>query len=94
VFTPATGVEGERPRILATLGAGEVFGDLAYLDGAPRSADVIALSDVHLFVLTPDDVRRAARFDGLETLLAARLAIAIGDRLRRATGEARRLRDA
>jgi CRP-like cAMP-binding protein len=37
------------------LDAGELFGDLAALDGLPRSASVIALSEVRLRVMSRDD---------------------------------------
>jgi CRP-like cAMP-binding protein len=37
---------------IAKLGAGEFFGEMALLDGAPRSADVTALEDTKCLVLT------------------------------------------
>ena len=37
------------------LGPGAVFGELAALDGLPRSASVIALSDVRLRIMSRDD---------------------------------------
>jgi CRP-like cAMP-binding protein len=37
--------------------AGEMFGDLAAIDGAPRSADVVALEDVLAASLTPAGFR-------------------------------------
>jgi CRP/FNR family cyclic AMP-dependent transcriptional regulator len=36
---------------IATLGSGDLFGEMAALDAAPRSASVTALSDVFLFEL-------------------------------------------
>ena len=41
--------------ILAILGAGDFFGELALLDGEPRSADAIAKEDTALLVLERDD---------------------------------------
>jgi len=38
---------------LAKLGSGAFFGEMSLLDGAPRSADVIALEDTQCLVLTP-----------------------------------------
>jgi len=38
---------------IAELGAGAFFGEMALLDGAPRSADVIALEDTMCLALTP-----------------------------------------
>lgn len=43
--------EGEEGAIIATLGRGEFFGELALLDGAPHSATAIALDATGLLVL-------------------------------------------
>src|SRR5215208_2129309 len=43
---------------LATLGPGDIFGELAMLDGEARSASVEALSDCELLALPAGDVRR------------------------------------
>src|SRR6187399_1800533 len=43
--------------ILATLSAGDVFGELALLDGAPRSASATALSATETVVLPRDRFR-------------------------------------
>jgi CRP-like cAMP-binding protein len=42
---------------LATLGPGEIFGELAMLDGEVRSASVEAVSDVELLALSAADMR-------------------------------------
>jgi len=42
---------------LATLGPGDIFGELAMLDGEARSASVEALSDCELLALPASDVR-------------------------------------
>ena len=49
VEVSVTAVDG-RKSVIATLGAGELLGEMAVLDGAPRSADVHALEacEVHL----------------------------------------------
>jgi len=39
------------------LGRGDVFGDLALLDGEPRSADAIAVEPTRLLLLSRDDFR-------------------------------------
>jgi SulP family sulfate permease len=41
-----------RSRALTTVGRGCFFGEMAFLDHAPRSADAIAEGDVDLFVLS------------------------------------------
>jgi alkyl hydroperoxide reductase subunit AhpC/uncharacterized protein (DUF924 family) len=43
---------GDRARILGLLGPGEVFGEMSLIDPAPRSATVIAMSDVECVVTT------------------------------------------
>jgi CRP/FNR family cyclic AMP-dependent transcriptional regulator len=41
-----------RGRKIATLEAGDFFGEMSLLDGGPRSATVTADSDMHLLVMT------------------------------------------
>jgi CRP/FNR family transcriptional regulator, cyclic AMP receptor protein len=64
--------------ILATLGPGDVFGELALLDGAPRSATATALSAMEAVVLPRDRFRdlvatEPAVRDALLASLAAEL---------------------
>ena len=47
-------VIGEKETILATLPAGEFFGDLSLMDHAPRSADVVANQDSLLLKISVD----------------------------------------
>ena len=64
---------------LATLGAGEFFGELALLDAGPRTATVTAETDVTVLVVSRQE------FMGLleeEPLVAVRMLPAIGARLR------------
>ena len=75
---------------LATFGRGNFFGEMAFLDPAPRSADAIADTDCDFFVLS------RARFDGLaleHKTLALRflggLARALAARLRYTDAELR-----
>lgn len=51
VVTSADGKE----LVLNTFGPGDLFGELALLDGEPRSADAVAQEDCQLFVLRRDD---------------------------------------
>ena len=46
---------------LAIQGPGEVFGEMALLTGEPRSADVEALEEVHLMVVSKDHFDRIVR---------------------------------
>jgi CRP-like cAMP-binding protein len=41
--------------IFATMGKGDIFGELALLDSEPRSATALAKSDVLLFRIDQDD---------------------------------------
>ena len=43
---------------LATLGSGDIFGELAMLDGEARSASVETLSDAELLALSASDMRQ------------------------------------
>jgi CRP-like cAMP-binding protein len=40
------------PKRVRTLKAGDLFGEVAFFDGHPRSADVVALDDAEALVLT------------------------------------------
>ena len=64
---------------LATLGPGDIFGELAMLDGGSRSASVETLSDAVLLALPAADVRRVIAAHGD---IAAKLIVAITRRLR------------
>ena len=72
-------------KTINTLGAGDFFGEMALLDGGPRTATVTAKSDLSLFVLTEWVYR------GLLTehpSIAIRTLEAVAPRLRRATKNA------
>ncbi|HET8568867.1 MAG TPA: Crp/Fnr family transcriptional regulator [Candidatus Limnocylindria bacterium] len=66
--------------ILAILGAGDFFGELALLDGEPRSADAIAKDDSVLLTLERDDFLRYIEKD---MRVATKLLAALSRRLRR-----------
>jgi CRP-like cAMP-binding protein len=75
-FTSAMG----REIILDLVGPGEVFGELALLDGAPRSADAVALEPTHLLLLHRDDF---VRFVEEHPHFAMQLLATLSRRLRR-----------
>ncbi|MGB0670509.1 MAG: cyclic nucleotide-binding domain-containing protein, partial [Rhodospirillales bacterium] len=54
----------EGPRTIAKLGKGEVFGEMALIDNAPRMATAIAVGDCDLVTISRVDM--AARLDRLE----------------------------
>ena len=63
-------------RTVAQLGVGEFFGELSVIDGRPRTADVVAESDLRCLVLYRDDLKKvllgepAAIWTMLETVTA------------------------
>jgi CRP/FNR family transcriptional regulator, cyclic AMP receptor protein len=64
---------------LATLAPGDIFGELAMLDGGTRSASVETLSDSELLALPASDMRRVIAEHGD---IAAKLIVALTRRLR------------
>ena len=83
-------IEGGRVRIhlrdedghdvtLAELAAGDFFGEMAILDGKPRSADATVIEDARLAVLTHDDFHSFVRRSPVVSLS---MLAAITDRLR------------
>jgi CRP-like cAMP-binding protein len=80
--------EGEEAAIIATLGPGDFFGELALLDGAPHSATVVAIEPTEVLVLRRDV------FEGLiDTDRGLRIALLAGlaGELRRLTGHVEEL---
>jgi CRP-like cAMP-binding protein len=80
--------EGEEGAIIATLGRGDFFGELALLDGAPHSATTVALEPSELLVL-----RREPFEQLIDTDRALRMALFAGltAELRRLTGHVEEL---
>jgi sulfate permease, SulP family len=83
-------LEGGDSHHLATFGRGDFFGEMAFLDHAPRAADAIALSATDIFLLS------RVRFEKLaeeHKILGMRLlegiAVTLAHRLRRADRELR-----
>jgi len=67
--------EEGREVILSLLGPGAVFGELALLDGKPRSANVVATQDTDLIMLRrPDFLQLLCRVPQIATALLAELA--------------------
>ncbi len=66
---------------LATLGPGDIFGELAMLDGEARSASVESLSDCELLALPAPDMRRLL---AAAPEITVKLVVALTRRLREA----------
>ncbi len=80
VLLPA--LESGEPAILATLGPGQFFGELAMLDGQPHSASVIALEPTQVLVLRRADFERLSE---REPSIRRSLVLALAGQLRRLT---------
>ena len=74
---------GDKTSEIARLGVGTFFGELALLDGAPRSADARALNDVRLAVFFREDFLELLDTHGrVASKIARQLARHIGGRMR------------
>lgn len=79
---------------LATFGRGDFFGEMAFLDHAPRSADAIASSDTDLFVISRERFDRfAADHKRVGMTLFQGLARSLAVRMRNADAELRALQE-
>lgn len=79
---------------LGTVGRGGFFGEMAFLDGAPRSADAIAFTDTDLYVLSRGTFDKLADGHKRAALkLMEGIASALASRLRYANAEMRALED-
>jgi len=85
---------GHAPHHLSTFGRGEPFGELSFVDRAPRSADAVAYTDTEVYVLTRQ------KFDALTNEhhrlalnLLEWLAAVMAARLRRTDTELRFLKE-
>ena len=85
-------LEGGRKRRIACLGPGLTFGEMALLDGGPRSADVVADERVICYGLAVEAVRDLAEeHPAILITLLTNMAGEFSERLRRANEEIRTL---
>jgi SulP family sulfate permease len=79
---------------VASFGRGDFFGDMAFLDREPRSADAVALKRTDVFVLSRERVNQLSRAHPVVgATVFARLARALARRLRRTDAEVQSLRE-
>jgi CRP-like cAMP-binding protein len=71
---------------VALFGAGDIFGEVAVLDGGPRTATVVAETEMELLVLTIDELDALIR---TSPTVARRMLRTLGGRLRLANTSAR-----
>ncbi len=85
---------GERYH-LTSFGRGDFFGEMSFLDRAPRSADAVAATDLELYAFSRADFDQAAsHHPRMANLIATRLAHALAERLRQTNTELRALEEA
>jgi len=70
--------------ILTVLGAGQVFGEMALLESAPRSASVVTLSTVEVLIINRSDFQRLLDSN---PRISQRLMAILSRRLRRANAK-------
>ena len=70
--------------ILTVLGAGQVFGEMALLESAPRSASVVTLSAVEVLIISRTDFQRLLESN---PRISLRLMAILSRRLRRANSK-------
>ena len=81
-------IEDEGETIIAVLQTGDFFGDLSLLDGAGRSADIIALETTEALILSAADFKQSL---SAMPEIAIALLHELAGRLRRSTGWIRSL---
>jgi sulfate permease, SulP family len=88
-------LEGGKYHHVATLGPGNFFGELTFLDRGLRSADALAKIPTDLYVLSRARFDAQAQSSGaaFDTQIFIRLALAIAERLRQADAELRALEE-
>ena len=88
-------LQGGNYHNLASFGAGDFFGEVAFLDRGIRSANAITTTDVDLFVISRARFNEVSRVHPLVGVkIFARIARALALRLRRTDGELRTLYEA
>ena len=87
-------LEGGKHHHLSTIGAGDFFGELNFLDNGIRSADARAKTDTDLYVLSYSRFKEHINSDlSFGVHVFARIAKAIAERLRHTDTELRALED-
>lgn len=80
------GGDEAHPVSLAMLGAGQVFGEIAFVSRVPRTARVVAVNDVKLLVLTQNFLRKAMKtMPQIVAPVLLNLSVVLCDRLKAST---------
>ena len=79
---------GEERHRLATFSPGMSFGEMAFLDGAPRSANILADSEVECDLFTMEDFQALGKtYPAIKIKMLANLALNLTGKLRKANRE-------
>ena len=86
--------QSDRTKRLISYSAGVTFGEMAFLDGSPRSADVRAEEDAETYVLSPVEFSLLQEESpSIAVKLIRNIALDISERLRMRTNEIRALEE-
>jgi SulP family sulfate permease len=73
---------------LSTMGQGQFFGEMSFVDGRPHSADAIAIEDTTIICISRERFRELCQDDPLmEASVLRSIALALADRLRHSNSE-------
>jgi CRP-like cAMP-binding protein len=80
--------DGDETRVLATLHPSHSFGEMSLIDGEPRSAKVVAATDVVMLILNKDSFFELGKTTpALALRLLWKISAMISQRLRRTSGQ-------
>jgi predicted GNAT family N-acyltransferase len=80
------GRSGGRSHSLAVLGVGQIIGEIAFVSHRPRSADVVASTDMQVLILTQAFLKRALRkMPDITARVLLNLSLILAQRLRQST---------
>ena len=86
--------QSDRYKRLITYSPGVAFGEIAFLDGCPRSADVWSDEDTETYLLSPDEYdAMQQQTPEIAVKLVRNIALEISERLRIRTDEVRALEE-
>jgi len=72
--------------VMETLGKGQIFGEMGFLSSRPRSADVVAVTDAEILVITRDFLERLTRDKpAVASRMLMNLSLYLVDRLQNTT---------
>ncbi len=75
-------------KVLSTMTAGKLFGEMTLFDGEPRSATVLAIEDTTMLVLTKESLNRLIEeIPKLGAKILLKLGMLISQRLRMTSGK-------